>query len=531
MAGRGSGTAGGDRAARRIADWLAEAGLRPGGSDGTFFQPFALASTTRPGAGKLLETTAPSRTSFDAGRQWTPHGGSLRTEVSGEIVFAGYGVSLPGQGYDDYSGLDAQGRIVLLLTGAPPHLGAGPASRLEKLILARARGAVGALLVNDALPKLEVTSTPVGLVSGAVTSATADALLAPTGRTIAGLRGAFAAPRQPAALVTGVMARLRVVLEPEERQASNVIAIVPGDGPLAAEAVVVAAHYDHLGIAKGVTYPGADDNASGTSVVVSLARAFARAAAVAPPARTLVFALFSGEELDLLGSAHYVRHPTVPMARTVAMLNFDQVGRMRDRRLQVGGVDSGSGFRAIVEGAAASTGVTLTLHGAPYAPSDHTRFYEGGVPVLFFHTGAHKDYHAPGDTADRINADGMARVAAIGQGVIERLSAHGGPAPVYAGSPRERGSVSRSRSGAACLVVASRAQGEDGVVLESIVPDSAAARAGLLAGDVLVRLAGAPIESFDELRAALRDRRPGDTVRLVYIREGAVHETSTTLGE
>src|SRR5262245_30185315 len=530
MAGRGSGTAGGDRAARRIADWLAEAGLRPGGSDGTFFQPFALASTTRPGAGKLLETTAPSRTSFDAGRQWTPHGGSLRTEVSGEIVFAGYGVSLPGQGYDDYSGLDAQGRIVLLLTGAPPHLGAGPASRLEKLILARARGAVGALLVSDALPKLEVTSTPVGLGSGAVTSATADALLAPTGRTIAGLRAALAARRQPASLVTGVMARLRVVLEPEERQASNVIAIVPGDGPLAAEAVVVAAHYDHLGVAKGVTYPGADDNASGTAVVVSLARAFGRAAAVAPPARTLVFALFSGEELGLLGSAHYVRHPVVPLARTVAMLNFDQVGRMRDRRLQVGGVDSGTGLRVMLDRAAATSGVELTLRGTPYAPSDHTRFYEGGVPVLFFYTGTHRDYHAPTDTADRINAEGMARVAAIGQSVIERL-AQGSPAPAYAKIPRESPTARRAPNGTAFLGVASHSQGEDGVRLDSVAPDSAAARAGLLAGDVLVRFAGSSIESFDELRTALRDRRPGDTVRLVYIREGAVHETSTTLGE
>ena len=530
MAGRGSGTAGGERAARQIADWLAEAGLRPGGSDGTFFQPFPLATTARLGPGTLLEMTAPTRTSFETGRQWTAHGGSLRGEASGEIVFAGYGISLPEQGYDDYAGLDAQRRIVLLLPGAPSHLSAAGSSRLEKLILARSRGAAAALFVSDTLPKLDATAAPAQLVSGTVKSATADALLASTGRTIAGLRTAMAASRQPAPLATGVTARVRVVLEPEERLATNVIGIVPGDGALAGEAVVVAAHYDHLGVAKGVTYPGADDNASGTSVVVGLARAFARAAVVEPPARTLVFALFSGEELGLLGSAHYVRYPTFPMTRTVAMVNFDQVGRMRDRRLQIGGVDSGSGFRSIVDGAAAGAGVTVALHGAPYAPSDHTRFYESGVPVLFFHTGTHKDYHAPSDTADKINADGMARVAAIGRGVIERLAAHGGPAPVYARIPRERASAARVRNGA-FLGVASRSQGDDGVVLDSIVPDSAAARAGLVAGDVLVRMAGASIESFDELRAALRDRRPGDTVRLVYIREGAVHETSTTLGE
>src|SRR5262249_53064305 len=142
------------------------------------------------------------------------------------------------------------------------------------------------------------------------------------------------------------------------------------------------------------------------------------------------------EELGLLGSAHYVRRPVVPLGRTVAMLNFDQVGRLRDRRLHVGGVDSGAGLRAIVDGAAAGTGVALNLRGAPYAPSDHTRLYEGGVPVLFFYTGPHADYHAPTDTADRIDADGMARVAAIGQRVIERL-AQGAPAPAYARIPRE----------------------------------------------------------------------------------------------
>src|SRR5262245_2645568 len=229
MAGRGSGTAGGDRAARQIADWLADAGLRPAGDAGTFFQPFALATDLRLGTGTLLETVTPAFTSFEVGRQWMPHGGSVRGEATGEIVFVGYGVSAPG--HDDYAGLDAHDKIVLLLAGAPPHLAPIGASRLEKLILARTRGAAAALLVGDALPKLDATSTPVGLVSGVVNTATADALLASTGHTIAGLRAAIAARRQPVSLATGVTARVRIALEPETRQASNVIGLLPGADP------------------------------------------------------------------------------------------------------------------------------------------------------------------------------------------------------------------------------------------------------------------------------------------------------------
>src|SRR5205823_497308 len=184
--------------------------------------------------------------------------------------------------------------------------------------------------------------------------------------------------------------------------------------------VVLGAHYDHLGRSGGVVHPGADDNASGTAVVLGLARAFARAGG-AP--RTLVFALFAGEEIGLLGSAHYAQHPTVPVDRTIAMLNFDMVGRLRDRKLYVGGVESGVGLRALVSAAANAEKLELDLGESPFAPSDHASFYTAGVPVLFFHTGGHDDYHRPGDTADKINAAGMAEVATVGARIAERLAA------------------------------------------------------------------------------------------------------------
>src|SRR5207248_9185347 len=160
-----------------------------------------------------------------------------------------------------------------------------------------------------------------------------------------------------------------------------------------------------LGVSGGAVYPGADDNGSGTAVVVGLARAFA---AAGPRGRTLVFVLFGAEEIGLVGSGHYVRAPALPLARTAAMLNFDMVGRLRDGSLTVSGVESGSRLRDVVGEAARAVGVKAGLRDSPYGASDHEQFYGAGAPVLFFHTGAHPDYHKPTDTAHNLDGAGMA---------------------------------------------------------------------------------------------------------------------------
>ena len=516
MEGRGSATAGGERAARYIADALARAGLRSGGDGGTFFQEFPVARIPSLGSGNGLEPTGwPSRV-LEVGRAWTPHGGSVTGEVSGELVYVGH---------DDYGRVDARGRVALALSGAsaPP---ASRASRLEQLIAARRAGARALLIIDDTLPSVAATAAPVAILSGSITRAGADALLAGSGHSLATLT-------KPAP--TGVSVRLRLDLAAEERRAANVIGVLPGADPaLAGEALVIGAHYDHLGREGTDVYPGADDNASGTALVLGLARAFA----ASPPPRTLVFVLFSGEEMGLLGSDYHVRHPSaVPLERMVAMVNFDMVGRLEGRHLLVGGVDTGSGFRALVEAAAKEAGLDVDVRAAGTGPSDHTRFHGAGVPVLFFHSGSHADYHRPSDTADRIDAAGMERIAHLGRLLVTRIA--DGPRPVYArvpGTPRARSAEragSRSGDGAAGAflgVAGDSRAGWDGVRLGSIVPGSAAERAGLQAGDVLVRLDETTLQGFSELRALLERHRPGETLRLVYLRDGLDHATSVTLG-
>jgi Zn-dependent M28 family amino/carboxypeptidase len=164
----------------------------------------------------------------------------------------------------------------------------------------------------------------------------------------------------------------------EERQTANVIGILPGKDPARArDALVLGAHYDHLGRTDGHVHLGADDNASGTALVLGLAKALA---ATGGMPGTLVFVLFSGEEIGLLGSTHHTRHPVIPVEQTVAMLNFDMVGRMRDGKVNVAGVESGTGLRGLLTDAAAGGPLTLVLHDTPYAPSDQTPFYSAGTP-------------------------------------------------------------------------------------------------------------------------------------------------------
>lgn len=475
MEGRAAGTSGGERAARHLAEALAGLGLRPAGDDGTYFQWFPVATGTRLAPGNLLVAGGEA---LAVGRDWMPHGGSPAGEVDGQ-----------------------PGPDIALVGPAGGEGGTAP-SRLERLVAAWEAGARAVLLVEDPLPGLDVTATRVAVPSASVTAAAAARLRA-AGR-----------------------ARLRIALEGEERRAANVLGILPGSDPgRAGEAVVVGAHYDHLGRAGGALHPGADDNASGTAVALGLARAFV---AAGPAPRTLVFAFFAAEELGLLGAAHYVGRPAMPLERTVAMVNLDMVGRLRDGRLHVGGVESGTTLRGLLADAAAGTGLDLRLTDTPFAPSDHLRFYRAGVPVLFLTTGRHPDYHRPTDTADRVSADGLARVAALATRVVERLAGRPRPAWVRLDPPPRSGGPA---SGSAFLgiVADARAPGE-GVRVAEVLPRTAAAGLGLAAGDVIFRLGDRTVRTFEDLRQALGAGRPGQPVVVTYLRDGRVHRAAGALG-
>jgi aminopeptidase YwaD len=558
MEGRGSGTPGADRAASYLEAEFRRLGLRPAGDGGGFLQRFEVLTGVRLAPGTAIEVTAPGATprTFAGGSDFLPFTFSADGDVAGDVVFAGYGITAPPLGYDDYAGLDVRSKVVLVMTGEPretdPQGPFRPAEHFHytelrhKVLNAREHGAVAVIVVEnpgrgDRLTALRGTTPSWGIVAISARREVGDSLLAPAGRDLAGLRAQIERANAPASrAVPGARARIRSALLRDRGTTANVVGVLPGtDAALATETVVVGAHYDHLGRGSPFSlapergdaiHPGADDNASGTAALLGVAETLVRTGGAR---RSVVIVAFSGEELGLLGSTHYVTQPAVPIDRTVAMVNLDSVGRLRDGRLHVMGVDTGQGLRAVVEQAAQGLPAPLTLRGDGVGPSDHTAFLNRERPVVFFFTGTHPDYHRPSDTWDKIDADGLRTVATLAYRVVRALVDRDDRLAfvrVQGGAPR----AGAGPGGYGPYFGAVPDFGDSpqaGVRLGGVRPGSPADRAGLKSGDVIVRFAGVTIRTLDDLVFALRSRRAGDAVEVGYVRDGAERAAQATLEE
>jgi hypothetical protein len=353
--------------------------------------------------------------------------------------------------------------------------------------------------------------------------------------TLAELEAAINADDQPqpaGRVLEGVTLTASIDVEQPTIVAKNVIGVLEGSGPLANETVVIGAHYDHLG--KGGAgslapfsrdiHNGADDNASGTATVLELARRMARRTDPLP--RRIVFIAFSGEERGLLGSKHYVENPLYPLDKTVAMLNFDMVGRMNDAdELIVFGAPSIDGFVPIVEGLARSEGIkakVITDTGMEFNASDHASFYRKNIPVFFAFTGTHPDYHRPSDDTDLINFGGMARIANLGELLLLDLARRPEkPTFVKLPAPAPRGGLARAGRGGGAYMGTRPAYGEEGikgVKLEGVSENSPAEKAGIKGGDIIVKFDGKDVANIEDFMERLMPKKPGDEVEVVVKR-------------
>jgi hypothetical protein len=320
---------------------------------------------------------------------------------------------------------------------------------------------------------------------------------------------------------------------------SNVIGVLPGRDPvLRNEAVILGAHYDHLGLggfgsldpdSTGRVHNGADDNASGAAMLIQIAARLAPA----PPARTVVFIAFSGEELGLLGSAHYVKQPIYPLSTTLAMINLDMVGRLRQKRLIVYGAQTAKEFPALLDSLNWYAGLDLKAQGDGYGPSDQSSFYAAGKPVLHFFTDLHEDYHRTTDDWQKINVEGLDQVASFVTGVVTALGNRPGPLTPVTAAPRmpSVGTSTNSGYGAYLGTVPDMTDSPGGVRLLGVRAGSPAEQAGLRGDDIITRIGDMNVPDLQAMTDALRSHHPGDTVDIVVRRGDATTTLHATLGK
>jgi hypothetical protein len=557
--GRRAGTAGEHAAADWIAARMDALGLEPAGEDG-WFQEFTVPIPARDAGGSAI--TAADGDRYADPRLLVPLFCSSGEEASGPVVFAGYGISDAELDRDDYEGLDVEGAVVVLVRGTPPVAllpestdaaevenphggpapGSGPSwgnagSLFHKVMEAKRRGAI-AVLVALHPDRLEEGLLPFD--SGRTALANVPALMIQLPVAEALVPGysdhvaSLDAGERIGAVATGGEASVRPDVVRATGTARNVLGVLYGSG--GGPTLVLGAHYDHLGRGgpgslaregQGMVHNGADDNASGTAVVLEMARCLSTGE---PLAGDLVFALWSGEELGLLGSEHWAQNPTVPLEDVALNLNFDMVGRAGSGALQVMGAGTSPAFAGWLEeaGPRASLDLTVSLSGQGVGGSDHQTFIKRSIPALHFFSGIHSDYHRPSDDTERFEADGSARVAFLAMDLVRRADAAVDlpwvePEAPAAGA-RTAGGF-RTRFGS----IPEYSYDGKGLMLAGTSEGGPAERAGLLKDDLITRIDDVTIEGIGDFMYVLNAHKPGDVLRVYFQRGGNEEMTRVTL--
>jgi len=533
--GRGIGTPGLEEASRWLATRFREIGAEPAGDGGSFFQSFEVpvAVEAGPGTAVSLDGKPVERGDFQ------PASFSANGEVAGEAVAAGYGITAPELEIDDYKGVEARDKIVVVRRFTPEGEAFAKKDVEQrysdlryKAWNAREHGAKG-LIVVDLPAGTPADEAPLPTLAIDVTEAGGG----DAGLTVVILKRAAGANL----LEPKVKHRAALTLDLERRAkpAVNVVGVLrAGSADRLPGAVLVGAHYDHLGLggAGSLTpdthepHNGADDNASGTAALLEVGR---RLASERQRLRRDVYLVaFSGEESGVLGSTALTRRPPAGLktADLAAMLNMDMVGRLRGNLVTVLGGDSAEEWQTLVPPVCERDRLACTLSGDGYGPSDHSPFYAAGVPVLHFFTGVHEDYHKPSDDADKINAAGGARIAGLVADVA-LLIADEPKRPTYksAPAPAPRGDA-RSFGASLGTVPDYAGDGRAGVLLAGVRPGSAAEKGGLQRGDLLVELGGKPVRDIHDLMYVLQRAKPGEKTTAVVERDGKKVSLEVTFG-
>lgn len=556
--GRRTGTVGMELAAQYLEQEFALFGLLPAGDNGTYRESFPVVIGGHLGTDNHMTVTqAGEQRALQLGKEYTPLTFSGNGRVVGDVVFAGYGITAPELNYDDYAGVDVKDKIVLILRYEPQEdseqsvfAGRRPSRYSDlriKVLNARNHGARAVIITTGPLLheqegeelmafRTDYGGSDQGLPVVQVQRSVVDPWFTLSGFTLRQIQEAIDSHfGQGSFPLAGVSVDLAAEVIKDRASGYNVVGYLKGNDPAhAGEVIVIGAHYDHLG--KGgpeslsgtdQIHHGADDNASGTAGVLELARVLSSKRNQIK--HTILFICFGGEELGLIGSSYYVSHPFFPLDQTVFMLNLDMIGRLRDEKLVVSGLGTAAELGSMVQDANGSLGMNLAPDVSGIGGSDHTSFSTHNVPVLFLFTGIHSDYHKPSDTWDKINYPGMVRVLTFAYQVLgdvddeaERMafvSARGGAQST--GAPEMRVSLG---------IMPDYGEPPDpGLVISGVREGSPAEKAGLKAGDLIVKVAGKTIANIYDYMNTLAERKPGDTIEIVVKRSGQLVTVSATL--
>jgi len=557
MEGRGAGTKGIGLAAAMIEQRYRSLGLQPAGTK-SYFQPFTVITGAKLNAGNHLEfEDGKAKQVLKLDQDFAPFSFSASGEAAGPAVFAGFGVTAPEFSYDDYANLDVRDKIVVVLRYEPLGFAAKTGNAgltqhsqlITKAINARNHGAKAVILVNGKLPEGETDQlAKFGSVSGPenagilIVQARNDAASAwfeAAGKSLADAKDQINASTTPASFAFPDKLRISLQISIEKTRATvnNVLAYLPGKTD---EYIVIGAHYDHLGYGNvdslapsqiGQIHPGADDNASGTAGVLELARLLAPRKGQLD--RGILFADFAGEELGLLGSEEWVKEPTLPIDKAVAMINMDMIGRIKDEKVYIGGTGTGATFKALLEDEKTKAPFHFEYSESGYGASDHTSFVSKKIPVLFFFSGLHSDYHKPSDTWDKIDAPDAAKLLDFIDDVALKLDSE--KERVAFVTVKEEMPAGHAMSGGGGGYgpyfgsVPDFGKDEDGVKFSDVRPGSPAAKAGFKPGDVLVKFGDKPIHNLYDFTDALRRSKIGDVVEVQVLRDGKPVSASVTL--
>jgi aminopeptidase YwaD len=463
-------------------------------------------------------------------------------EISGDLVFAGYGISAPKLNYDDYANIDVKDKIVLVMRYSPeydnPHSKFDEYSSFrQKATVARDKGAAGIIFVNGYFPKddddkfmefrYDHGSFLKDISAVHIRRSFADELFKSQLLDLNQYQKQISETKTPASFMfKNVVVKLSTEVREIQKTSWNVAGYLEGNDPaLKNEYVLVGAHFDHLGYGEtGSLYRGednqihngADDNASGTTGVLELAEKFSSLKNQIK--RSIIFITFSGEELGLLGSNYFVNNSNVSSDKMVTMINMDMIGKLDDeKKLIVYGTGTSTSWEELLNNKN-TYNFKLTFNDEGFGPSDHSSFYGKQIPVLFFFTGTHPDYHRPSDDADKINFEGETKVVKYVYDVTSDI-VNKEIKPDYVNVPRKE---SENVGGWKVYVgtIPDYSSNAEGFRLSGVSEGGPAQKGGLKGGDIMVKFGDKKITNIYDYVYALKEFVPGEEVDVVVLRDG-----------